>query len=169
MNNINNFISDKDFYSFFKENNITFDKAINILIKTNTILSMYVIVQIIGNDSISRHLKWEKETCDSKYIKSLKNKGKGKLFEILHPHLQAAKQSGYIGIHKLINIPIQELDFNIFAIHFEEFVRRKSILKTIINSSTCNVHEEKTNKPKANVEKIDSPIYEKYDYSLSDW
>ena len=69
------FQNEEEFYLYFEKNGIHFDEAVQILITTNTFISMYVIIQIFGNDSISLRFNWvEVKECDFKYFKSLKNK-----------------------------------------------------------------------------------------------
>ena len=163
------FLNEEQFYSYFEKNEISFDEAINILVKTDTILSMYVIVQIFGNDSIPLRFNWDEvKKCNEKYFKALKGKN-GKLFKVLYPNLLAIKNSGIIGIHKLINIPIKELKFDLFHKEFSEYVSRKISLDALIDRPIFENEKKKNiiNKPKEKV--VETHIAEKYEYGLSDW
>lgn len=172
MDDIKDFIkfeNEEQFYSYFEKNEIHFDEAIKILIKTDTLLSMYVIVQIFGNDLISHRLKWDEvKDCNEKYFKTLK-KHKGVLFKELYPNLLAVKNCGILGIHKLINIPIKELKFDLFYKEFSEYVSRRISLDALIKRPILEDEEKKNiiNRPKERV--VETDICEKYEYGLSDW
>ena len=169
VKNFKKFLCEEQFYSYFEKNEICFDEVVNILIKTDTILSMYVIVQIFGNDSIPIRFKWDEvKKCNEKYFKGLK-KQNGKLFKELYPNLLAVKNSGIIGIHKLINIPIKELKFDLFHKEFSEHVSRRLSLDALIKRPIFEDVEKKDviNRPKEKV--VETHIAEKYEYGLSDW
>ena len=157
------FQNEEEFYLYFEKNGIHFDEAVQILITTNTFISMYVIIQIFGNDSISLRFNWvEVKECDFKYFKSLKNK-KAPLFKHLYPNLMGVKQTGILGIHKLIGIPVKELEFNTFSKEFCVYVEKRNTLNDLMRKSKEQV--EKISKRSID----DAQICEKYDYGLSDW
>lgn len=164
-----NFQNEEQFYSYFEKNRIHFDEAIKILIKTDTLLSIYVIIQIFGNDLIPLRFKWnEVKDCNEKYFKALRTH-KGVLFEELYPNLLAVKNSGFLGIHKLIDIPIKELEFSIFSKEFSKFVSRKTSLNGRIQMTNYD-NEVKGNIISKSKEKVvETNIWEKYEYGLSDW
>ena len=73
------------------------------------------------------------------------------------------KQTGILGIHKLIGIPVKELDFNTFSKEFCVYVEKRNTLNDLMRKSKEQV--EKISKRSID----DAQICEKYDYGLSDW
>jgi len=154
--------SEEYFYSYFEDNSISLLSAIDILIKVDTILSMYVLIRILCVESIISRFGWEPACRED--INNLSNDYlKFRLYRAIKPNLLCVINSGILAIHKLTEIPIKDLPYADFLMAFERYAYRKR--KTFSKGSLPYVKNVKKER------KYDDPgnVYEKYDYGLSDW
>lgn len=167
----NAFLQAEDYYIYFEAHGTSLDEAVRMLVNTENMLAMYVLVQIYGNDAIVQRLSWgEMRRCDNKYFSSLVKGDYNYYFKHLCPLLRAVEQSQIVGIQQLMEIPVKELSYEAFRKAFSLHVqRRESISARISMSPPDNIIKQEIRALKAKLKKVDLPIYDKYDHSLSDW
>jgi hypothetical protein len=160
------FNCEEDFYSYFEQNYDEPYDAIEDLIKVDSTLSMYVIVQILGNESVINRLHWEVVKGYTKeYINSLCSFGSS-LFNRLRPNLWDVVSTGFLTCCKIDKKPVAKLSYQDFKNGVEAYSKQRKI-------STLP-RKKKRRKGKKGKYKVDfTPstgcIYNDYQYGLSDW
>ena len=165
---IKSFKSEEEFYSYFKQENVSLTLAIDMLIKSNTALSMYVIVRMLCVDAILNRFGWKKP--DRKFILGLmKTHNDYSFFSLLHPNLLCVLQSGVLPIQGLIYTPIKELTYADFYKHFFNWIKSKRVnFNRSIEDSFIRISEKKQLQIK-NKKDIATNVFENYEHGLSDW
>ena len=156
--------NEEDFYSFFEANNVSLLSAIDILIKINTIPSMYALIRILCVESIISRLGWaapskkDISNLSAQYVKF-------NLFKAIKLNLLCVLDSGILVIDKLSNTPIKNLQYEDFYKAFERYAYRKR--NSFGNKS---LPYRKAGKKDNNTKfGVSGNVYDKHDYGLSDW
>lgn len=150
----------EDFYSYFEQNYDEPYDAIEDLIKVDSTLSMYVIVQILGNESVINRLHWEVVKGYTKeHINSLCSFGSS-LFNRLRPKLCDVISTGFFTGRNIPKKPVAELSFQDFKIAFPTYSKRTKISRNARKIMAKN---------KTGMTFSKGSIYEVYQYGLSDW
>ena len=150
----------EDFYCYFKEIRIDIHTAIEILIRTNTICSMFVLVQIFGNKTVALDFNWEEPTeADIKAFSKLCKRFN--LFGALYSLLYGVKRSSVLMLKSIKEIPVQDLSFMEFREEVHTLIQRQK-----------KPAKKKKNK-KVKFPKISygggKSLYDKYEHGMSDW
>lgn len=160
---------EEDYYLYFEQRNIEPENAIRELAKVNTLLSMYVIIQILGNESIYTRLHWEKvKSYKYRNIQSISDYN-CELFKYLKPNLLGVVRTGILAIQKLMHTPVKDLSYEEFKNGFEPYVQRKK--SQAIRNSKITIKKNTNNSSMYSISKMfnTGDISEKFEYGLSDW
>jgi hypothetical protein len=154
------FNCEEDFYSYFEQNYDEPYDAIEDLIKVDSTLSMYVIVQILGNELVINRLHWEVVKGYTKeHINSLCSFGSS-LFNRLRPKLWDVISTGFFTCRNIPKKPVVELSFQDFQIAFPAYSKRTKISRNVRKIMAKN---------KTGMTLSKGSIYKVYQYGLSDW
>lgn len=161
------FQNEEQIYAFFENNNVCIEEAIGILIKDNTVYSMYVLLQIFGNGDIHKRFGWREPIEDD--IKKLCRTQRGDmLVKILYPHLFSAKKNGAVLMQKLTNIPVKDISYRQFEDTFAMYVQKARMPKK--KKTKSKSFKKPTDVYAYKVRGNDRASgFEGYEYGLSDW
>lgn len=190
LGNPSSFVNAEQYYTYIEKNSIGMEEAIKVLIKANTLVSIYVLVQIIGNKNIVNRFQW-KTPCESdiKNIKIyLKYPNTYKLFNKIYPQLYYALRSNILALKGLGNLKIEAITLQEFSTVFETYMKNSDSTQSVFFNQVSPKPRKKKNKHKSSQnQRISNPInpntlryrtqsdrdsgklYSDYEYGLSDW
>ncbi|MGI6223273.1 MAG: sacsin N-terminal ATP-binding-like domain-containing protein [Prevotella sp.] len=165
VENSRNFETAEEYYDMFERLGIDMEKAMDILITSNTLCSMYVLIQIFGNESLPKRFGWRKpKESDIKAYKG--DCRKYNLFKVTYPKLFDVIRGKHIWHMK----------------KGEELNIKDITLETFKKFFTTHRHNKKNKKPKPIVRKKNNGsiyqqkeesnsghLYDTFEYGLSDW
>lgn len=163
------FQNEEQAYAFFENNSICLEEAIDILIKNNTVCSMYLLLQIFGNAEIYKRFGW-REPIEDDIKKMYQRQKENALVNVIYPHLFSAKRNGAVLMQKLANIPIKDVSYRQFGESFAMYVQKAKTLKKRKTNTKSNSSKKPTNVYAYKVSGNDRTSgFEGYEYGLSDW
>lgn len=171
------FETSEEYVKFFLDKKVTIDEALDLLIKDNTVCSLYVTFLVLTSRNFRSKFKWR--DCTRRDIESRKH-----FFEKI-PNSQTRYTwliNSYVlnrfPIKGITNKPVDEVTFSIFKealknsiAHSEKRKRNKG--KTIqshknainLNSS----YRQSSNYSKTQDQPNNDNLYDKFEYGMSDW
>ena len=163
------FQNEEQAYTFFEKNSVCLEDAIDILIKDNTVCSMYILLQIFGNGEIYKRFGWREPIEDD--IKKLCRSYKEDVhLNIIYPHLFSAKRNGAVLMQKIAGIPVEDVSYRQFGESFAMYVQRAKTPKRRKVSTKSKASKKRT---KVYAYKVSgnnrASGFEGYEYGLSDW
>lgn len=163
------FQNEEQAYALFENNSVCLEEAIDILIKDNTVCSMYVLLQIFGNGEIYKRFGWREPFEDD--IKKLCRRQKEEvLVNVIYPHLFSAKRNGAVLMQKLAGIPIKDISYRQFGESFAMYVQKAKTPKKRKTSTKSKMSKRPTGVYAYKVSGNDRASgFEGYEYGLSDW
>ena len=167
------FQNEEQAYVFFEKNSVCLEDAIDILIKDNTVCSMYVLLQIFGNGEIYKRFGWREPIEDD--IKKLCRSYKEDVhLNVIYPHLFSAKRNGAVLMQKIAGIPIKDISYRQFGESFSMYVQKARTIKkrktSTKRSTKSRAAKKQTNVYAYKVSGNDRASgFEGYEYGLSDW
>ncbi len=163
------------YYEMFKEKHFDLRQAIERLIADNTMVSIYVLVQIFGNKEICSRFNWDYP--DEDIIKSHRSECKAyNLFNEIYPLLFNALRQHKLPIKNIGDTFIKDLSFEKFKGMFLVRIQTKKLKKIKpkqkhtpkIKTKDKEAPEYKYSSNRPTVNKT-GKLYSDYEYGLSDW
>ena len=169
-------LDEEKYYSFFENNSIGLHKAISTLIAQESVVAIFVIIQLLGNTNIQKRLNWRKPS-----VKDLEQfrlyASCYKLFGLIYPLLSSVIKSNTLPIKGINNQDVSLLSLEDFTAAFEKHMlrtnekkRKPKKRKKPRNSNSTNDYKSYLLKRRNKDNKEDTKsLYNDYEYGLSDW
>lgn len=154
---------ERKIYLYIEENKITFLNVVEILIFTNTIFSTYILTKLFADNYIRAKLGWN-EVGLMEIKEYEKYNRPNRYFKYIYPRLTDAILTGILKFKKDI-LHIEGLSYDSFEsvfVKYDERIKRRAENKKKRNAKRSLVYKE-INKHD------DSPLYDKFEYGMSDW
>lgn len=166
--NTSTFISEEQYYRYFKDNNIDLDNALLTLFKDQTLCALYTVMRIFGNQEIPQQLGWgrlyEEDVKRCRKISSY-----SKLGNLIYTFLFFAVRGQQIPLKEIGHKKITEITLAEFESSVKATIeRRKTKKKRPRIHETYNRYSSAFT-PSYQRKESSGNLYDTFEYGMSDW
>ncbi len=160
------FTDAEQFYTHIREQHLNEKLAVELLIKTNTMCSMFVLVQVLGDIEHRERFGWKTyEPISVKLFKDLVKQYD--LFNKLYPLLFVVLREQKVPIKKIGHLRVSDLSQKAFERELTAYIQRLSSKSS--KRSKPKSSQRTSSIPYRTISEKESKPYIDFEYGLSDW